>query len=139
MRFGIARSLAKRQRDNIVAGVVEYRGCRPTPKGSGLDNTIEQPRGPLSTHIARRLRDDRRTRTKRRGRGQIVNSGDHQRPQDNTSRARRPRASRPSLGALLEIPCNTKENGRDYQLSLAASNACRALLPAQAGLRILDV
>jgi hypothetical protein len=35
MRFGIARSLANRQRDKIVARVVEHRGWRPKPKGLG--------------------------------------------------------------------------------------------------------
>ena len=32
MRFGIARSLAKRQRDKIVARVVEHRRWRPKPR-----------------------------------------------------------------------------------------------------------
>jgi DNA polymerase-3 subunit epsilon len=35
MRFGIARSLANRQRDKIVARVVEHRGWRPKAKGLG--------------------------------------------------------------------------------------------------------
>jgi hypothetical protein len=44
-----------------------------------------------------------------------------------------------AFGALLEIPPKTKEIGRDYDLGLAASNARRALLPAEAGPRMPGV